>query len=85
MINSHITSQIKKETTNRHTVGVHSRESHSDKYKINMRAKSNNYSTAQLQGNVRTHLKRVQDASGTHARRVHASAKPRDKAGCSKT
>ena len=38
------------------------------------------YSTAQLQGNIQTRLKRVQDASGTHARRVHASTKPRDKA-----
>jgi len=61
-------------------IGVHSRESHGDKYKINMRAKSNNYSTAQLQGNVRTCLKRVQDASGMQARCVRASAKPRDKA-----
>ena len=40
----------------------------------------NIYSTAQLQGNVRMHLKCVQDVSGMHARRVHASAKPRDKA-----
>ena len=38
------------------------------------------YSTAQLQGNVQTRLKRVQDVSGTHTRRVHASANPRDKA-----
>ena len=38
------------------------------------------YSTAQLQGNIRMRLKCMQDASGTHTRRVRASAKPRDKA-----
>jgi len=38
------------------------------------------YSTAQLQGNAQTRLKCVRDASGTHARCVHASAKPCDKA-----
>ena len=43
------------------------------------------YSTAQLQGNVRTRLKRVQDASGTHVRRVHASAKPCNKAATRRT
>ena len=37
-------------------------------------------STAQLQGNIRARLKRVQDVSGTHAKRIHASEKPRDKA-----
>ena len=30
----------------------------------------NRYSTAQLQGNICTHLKRVQDASGIHAGRI---------------
>jgi len=43
------------------------------------------YSTAQLQGNVRTRLKRVQDASGTHVRRVHASEKPCNKAATRRT
>jgi len=43
------------------------------------------YSTAQLKGNVRTRLKRMQDASGTHARCVRASAKPRDKAAARRT
>ena len=43
------------------------------------------YSAAQLQGNVQTHLKRVRDASGTHARRIHASARPRNKAATRRT
>ena len=38
------------------------------------------YGSAQLQGNVHTHLKRVQDVSRTHMRHVHASTKPHDKA-----
>ena len=38
------------------------------------------YSTAQLKGNIRTHLKRGQDASQRCLGRVLASKKPRDKA-----
>ena len=57
------------------------------------------YDTAQLQGNIRTYLERVQYVSRTHmrtclkymqdtsrtcTRHIHASAKPRDKAAVSR-
>ena len=51
------------------------------------------YGTAQLQGNIQMHLKRVQDTSGMHewdasgmcTRRIRTSAKPHDKAAVRRT